>query len=85
MDAVISRTVAESLGFPAGNAIVVSAPHDRVAALVREIKARMPRGAVVEPLVSTSARGTPAAAGAGRLVAGRRRPRPAPRPTGRRR
>ena len=63
VDAVISRTEARALGFPAGNAIVVSAPHDRVAALVRQIKARMPRGAVVEPLVTTSAQGTPAAAG----------------------
>ncbi len=70
VDAVISRTVAQSLGFPAGNAIVVSAPHERVAALVREIKATMPHGAVVEPLVTTSARGTPAAAGqAGASVA----------------
>jgi cell wall-associated NlpC family hydrolase len=42
---------------------VVSAPHDRVAALVRQIKARMPHGAVVEPLVTTSAQGTPAPAG----------------------
>jgi cell wall-associated NlpC family hydrolase len=63
VDAVVSRTVARSLGFPAGNGIVVSAPHDRVAALVRQIKSRMPRGAVVEPLVATSASGTPAAAG----------------------
>ncbi|MDX6333932.1 MAG: peptidoglycan DL-endopeptidase CwlO [Streptosporangiaceae bacterium] len=70
VDAVVSRTVARSLGFPAGNAIVVSAPHDRVAALVREIKTRVPRGAVVESLVTTSARGTPAAAGvAGASVA----------------
>jgi peptidoglycan DL-endopeptidase CwlO len=63
VDAVISRTQAQALGFPAGNAIVVSAPHDRVAALVREIKKKMPSGAVVEPLVTTSAQGTPAAAG----------------------
>jgi cell wall-associated NlpC family hydrolase len=71
VDAVISRTQAQALGFPAGNAIVVSAPHDRVAALVREIKKRMPRGAVVEPLVTTSAQGTPAAAGlAGSSLAG---------------
>jgi peptidoglycan DL-endopeptidase CwlO len=63
VDAVISRTQAGALGFPAGNAIVVSAPHARVAALVREIKTRMPRGAVVEPLVTTSAQGTPAPAG----------------------
>jgi len=70
VDAVISRTEARSLGFPEGNAIVVSAPHDRVAALVHEIKARMPHGAVVEPLVTTSAGGTPAAAGvAGASVA----------------
>jgi cell wall-associated NlpC family hydrolase len=70
VDAVISRTQARSLGFPQGNAIVVSAPHDRVAALVHEIKARMPHGAVVEPLVTTSASGTPAAAGvAGASVA----------------
>jgi cell wall-associated NlpC family hydrolase len=70
VDAVISRTAARSLGFPEGNAIVVSAPHDRVAALVRQIKARMPHGAVVEPLVTTSAGGTPAAAGvAGASVA----------------
>jgi peptidoglycan DL-endopeptidase CwlO len=63
VDAVISRTQARALGFPSGNAIVVSAPHDRVAALVREIKTRMPRGTAVEPLVTTSAQGTPAAAG----------------------
>jgi peptidoglycan DL-endopeptidase CwlO len=63
VDAVISQTEARALGFPAGNAIVVSAPHKRVAALVREIKSRMPRGAEVEPLVTTSAQGTPAAAG----------------------
>ena len=63
VNAVISRAEAGALGFPAGNAIVVSAPHDRVAALVREIKARLPAGAVVEPLVTTSAQGTPAPAG----------------------
>jgi len=71
VDAVISQTEARALGFPAGNAIVVSAPHKQVAALVREIKSRMPRGAVVEPLVTTSAQGTPAAAGlAGSSLAG---------------
>jgi cell wall-associated NlpC family hydrolase len=71
VDAVISQTQAQALGFPAGNAIVVSAPHARVAALVREIKTRMPRGAVVESLVTTSAHGTPAAAGvAGSSLAG---------------
>jgi cell wall-associated NlpC family hydrolase len=71
VDAVISQAQARALGFPAGNAIVVSAPHARVAALVRQIKARMPHGAVVEPLVTTSAQGTPAAGGlAGSSLAG---------------
>ena len=70
VDAVVSRTVAQSLGFPAGNGIVISAPHDQVASLVHEIRAQMPRGAVVEPLVTTSVQGTPAAAGqAGASVA----------------
>jgi len=63
VDAVVSTGVARSLGFPAGNAIVVSAPHAQIAALVGQIKARMPRGALVEPLVTTAASGRPAAAG----------------------
>jgi cell wall-associated NlpC family hydrolase len=71
VDAVISQSEARALGFPAGNAIVVSAPHARVATLVRQIKTRMPRGAVVQSLVTTSAQGTPAAAGvAGSSLAG---------------
>jgi cell wall-associated NlpC family hydrolase len=71
VDAVVSDAVARSLGFPAGNAIVISAPHAQISALVRQIKAQMPPGALVEPLVTTSASGRPAAAGvAGASVSG---------------
>ena len=63
VDAVVSAQVARSLGFPIGNAIMVSAPHAQIASLVRKIKAKMPHGALVEPLVSTAATGRPAVAG----------------------
>jgi cell wall-associated NlpC family hydrolase len=71
VDAVVSDAVARSLGFPVGNAIVVSAPHAQIPVLVRQIKAQMPKGALVEPLVTTVASGRPAAAGvAGASVSG---------------
>jgi peptidoglycan DL-endopeptidase CwlO len=63
VDAVVSAQVARSLGFPVGNAIMVSAPHAQIATLVHRIKAKMPRHTLVEPLVSTAATGRPAAAG----------------------
>ena len=52
VDAVVSDAVARSLGFPAGNAIVVSAPHADIAALTKRIARRVPRNAMVYPLVS---------------------------------
>jgi cell wall-associated NlpC family hydrolase len=63
VDAVVSDAVARSLGFPAGNAIVVSASRARLSALRTRIKAVVPRGAVVELLVAPAARA--AAAGPG--------------------
>jgi peptidoglycan DL-endopeptidase CwlO len=63
VDAVVSAQVARSLGFPIGNAIMVSAPHAKIASLVRKIKARMPKGALVEALVAAAKTGRPAAAG----------------------
>jgi cell wall-associated NlpC family hydrolase len=63
VDAVVSDAVARSLGFPAGNAILVSAPTDRVAALIKRIEADVPRGPMVLPLVSTVASGQPARPG----------------------
>jgi peptidoglycan DL-endopeptidase CwlO len=52
VDAVVSHSVARSLGMPARNAIVVSAPPEQVASLATRIKAVLPRGASVEPLVT---------------------------------
>ena len=52
VDAVVSKPVARSLGFPDGNAIVVSAPHARLSKLARQIGRMLPREAVVAPLVS---------------------------------
>jgi cell wall-associated NlpC family hydrolase len=66
VDAVVSTAVARSLGFPVGNALVVSAPHATIASLVAHIKAVVPKGTVVEPLVaSTTARPGMAGAAAG--------------------
>jgi cell wall-associated NlpC family hydrolase len=52
VDAVMSDSVARSLGVPAGNAIVVSAPPSNVASLTARIKAVLPKGAGVEALVT---------------------------------
>jgi cell wall-associated NlpC family hydrolase len=52
VDAVVSDSVARSLGVPAGNAIIVSAPPSSVASLTAKIKAILPKGAGVEALVT---------------------------------
>jgi peptidoglycan DL-endopeptidase CwlO len=52
VDAVISDSVARSLGMPAANAIVISAALASVTALAAQIKPILPRGAGVEPLVT---------------------------------
>jgi peptidoglycan DL-endopeptidase CwlO len=56
VDAVVSDSVARSLGVPAGNAIVVGAPPASVASLASRIKAVLPRRAGVEPLVTVVTR-----------------------------
>jgi peptidoglycan DL-endopeptidase CwlO len=61
VDAVVSDSIARSLGMPAANAIVVSAPPASVASLATQIKGVLPRGAAVEPLVTQVTR--PSAAG----------------------
>ena len=64
VDAVVSDSTARSLGVPARNAIVVSAPPASVAALAARIKGVLPRGAAVEPLVTEVTRpGGPVAVG----------------------
>jgi len=52
VDAVVSDSVARSLGMPAANGIVISAPLASVTALAAQIKPILPRGAGVEPLVT---------------------------------
>ena len=67
IDAVVSKSVARSLGLPAGNAIVVSAPHARLDTLTAQIKKLVPRpkSVVAEPLVNPAAgSGTAAPSGA---------------------
>jgi peptidoglycan DL-endopeptidase CwlO len=65
VDAVVSDSVARSLGIPAGNAIVVSAPHARLSTLMQKIARALPKSASVAPLVGQAAvRGLPGSAGA---------------------
>jgi len=52
VDAVVSDSVAASLGLPARNALVVSAPPASVPSIAARIKAVLPKGASVEPLVT---------------------------------
>jgi peptidoglycan DL-endopeptidase CwlO len=52
VDAVVSDSVATSLGIPSGNAIVISAPHARLARLTRRIKRMLPRHAAIAQLVN---------------------------------
>jgi cell wall-associated NlpC family hydrolase len=52
VDAVVSDSTAKSLGVPAGNAIVISAPPADVTSLAARIKQILPSGAGVEPLVT---------------------------------
>ena len=61
VDAVVSDSIARSLGMPARNAIVISAPAPSVASLAASIKGLLPRGAAVEPLVTLATQ--PSAAG----------------------
>jgi cell wall-associated NlpC family hydrolase len=65
VDAVVSDSVARSLGMPSGNAMLVSAPPPDVAALAARLRAAMPRGVAVEPLVSwvVSSAGSPGGSG----------------------
>jgi cell wall-associated NlpC family hydrolase len=61
VDAVVSDSTARSLGMPAANAIVISAPPASLASLAELIKKVLPAGAAVEPLVTQVTR--PSSAG----------------------
>jgi peptidoglycan DL-endopeptidase CwlO len=52
VDAVVSHAVARSLGMPAANAIVISAPHAILASLATAVKQVIPHGAAMEPLMT---------------------------------
>ena len=67
VDAVVSDAVARSLGIPADNAIVISAPHAELNPLMKQIQKLLPRGAAIAPLVAQTATSTaaPAAGAAG--------------------
>ena len=55
VDAVVSDSVARSLGMPAGNAIVISAPNARLSTVMRKIAQILPKDASVAPLVAQAA------------------------------
>jgi peptidoglycan DL-endopeptidase CwlO len=63
VDAVVSDAVARSLGVPADNAIVISAPHADLSTLMRRIQKVLPKSAAVAPLVAQSASGDAVASG----------------------
>lgn len=52
VDAVVSDSVARTLGMPAQNAIVISAPHANLSALAKAAKRVIPHNAGVEPLMT---------------------------------
>ncbi len=70
VDAVVSDSTARSLGVPAGNAIVISAPPSSVPSLVARIKKLLPSGAAVEPLVTQVFRASAGMIPAGRVPSG---------------
>jgi peptidoglycan DL-endopeptidase CwlO len=70
VDAVVSDAVARSLGLPAGNAIVISAPHADLNTLTQQIKKLLPRDAAIASLVAQSASTGVAETGGGAGIAG---------------
>src|SRR5258708_90751 len=70
VDAVVSDAVARSLGLPAGNAIVISAPHADLNSLMKQIRKLLPRDAAIAPLVTQTSTAAPAAGTDGTGMAG---------------
>ncbi len=58
VDAVVSDAVARTLGLPAGNAVVISAPKARLDRLLARIRKLAPAGTAVAPLVTQVIMGT---------------------------
>src|SRR5258708_26629671 len=76
VDAVVSDAVARSLGLPAGNAIVISAPHADLNSLMKQIRKLLPRDAAIAPLVTQTSTAAPAAGTDGTGMAGGGAPGP---------
>jgi cell wall-associated NlpC family hydrolase len=70
VDAVVSDAVARSLGIPADNAIVISAPHADLSTLMKQIKKLLPRNAAMASLVAQSASSGVAETGGAAGIAG---------------
>ena len=70
VDAVVSDAVARSLGIPADNAIVISAPHADLSTLMKQVKKLLPRNAAVASLVAESASSGLAESGGAAGIAG---------------
>ncbi len=65
VDGVVSDPVARSLGIPAGNAVVISAPHADLSSLMTRVQTLLPRSAAVAPLVTQAiSTGLPVTSGA---------------------
>ncbi len=65
VDAVVSSSVARSLGLPQDNAIIISAPGARLDVLMRKIKKLVPPAAAVVALVTQIISGSAGTAGSG--------------------
>ena len=57
VDAVVSNAVAHTLGMPASNAMVISAPHTNLASLIMRLKAITPANTGIQPLTSSTTAG----------------------------
>jgi cell wall-associated NlpC family hydrolase len=70
VDAVVSDAVARSLGIPADNAIVISAPKANLSTLIKQVKKLLPPNAAVASLVAQSASSGVAETGGAAGIAG---------------
>ena len=68
VDAVVSHAVAHSLGIPASNAVVISAPRANPASLIMMVAAITPANTTVEPLTTQTTGGVVSRAQATKMV-----------------
>jgi len=68
VDAVVSHAVAHSLGMPASNAVVISAPHANLASLIMMVEAITPANTTAEPLSTQTTGGVVSQAQATKMV-----------------